>query len=300
MEKGMIYNIQKFSVHDGPGIRTTIFLKGCPLNCQWCHNPESQNAYRDILYFEGKCSSCGICQEVCSEKAIFIQNNMLKIDRKTCTLCGRCIEECHNKALQFAGEEVTVDELLEEIEKDIIFYDESNGGVTFSGGEPLLQHKFLNKILMKCKEQYIHTAVDTSGYAPWENFEGILDNVDLFLYDIKIINELEHKKYTGVSNELIIENLLKLIKHDKRIIVRIPIIPTINDNHENLEATGRFLSNLNIEQVNILPYHDIGKDKYLRLGRNYILDAISVPSAEKMNSIKNYLAGFKLNVKIGG
>jgi len=225
---------------------------------------------------------------------------MLVIDKRLCILCGNCIKACPKRALEKAGEERTVMEIVKEIEKDIIFYDESGGGVTFSGGEPLSQPKFLYEVLKECKNKDIHTVVDTCGYGPWDNFKMILSEVDLFLYDIKFINREKHIKNTGVPNDTIIENLKRLSINNKRLFIRIPIIPSINDDEKNLMEIGEFISRIKLDQVNILPYHNIGADKYRRIGKIYELKEIEEPSEESMIKIKGIFEGFGLKVKIGG
>lgn len=297
---GTIFNIQRYSIHDGPGIRTTVFFKGCPLSCWWCHNPESQNLNKEIMYIENRCVHCGTCFKNCNEEAIIFSNGKPLIDDKKCTLCGECINKCPANALELVGRTISVTNLMKEIEKDVIFYDESGGGVTFSGGEPLLQFEFLDSLLEACKKSEIHTAIDTCGYTSWERLEVIASKTDLFLYDVKIIDNAKHKKYIGVSNDIILKNLEKLSKNGNRIFVRIPIIPGINDDDDNIDKTGEFLSKLRIEQVNILPYHSIAVDKYYRLRKTYKLSGLSEPDTNKINQILGKLKNYNLNVKLGG
>lgn len=293
-------NIQKYSVHDGPGIRTTVFFKGCPLRCWWCHNPESQRCQHQIMYFEERCSACGICEKRCPQKAILIQNSHVVIDHERCKLCGKCTDFCPNNALEYVGREITVTELIKEIEKDAIFYEESGGGVTFSGGEPMAQVDFLNEVLRACKERDLHTTVDVSGYGCWENFKKILDKVDVFLYDLKFMNNEKHKKYIGNSNEEILNNLRKLSDNGASIYVRMPIIKGINDDDEHIDEGIRFLSGLHILQVHLLPYHKIGMDKYKRLGLQYKLTGLERPSDKRMDDIAMKFKKAGIKVKIGG
>ncbi len=300
VNRGMIMNIQKYSVHDGPGIRTTVFLKGCPLNCWWCHNPESQNIDFQIMYFKDRCTGCGICEKRCPENAIEIKDGKAIIDHEICTLCGKCEDFCPNEARKFVGKYMTTTELMKEIKKDEIFYEESGGGVTFSGGEPLVQIDFLQNMLKLCKEEEIHTTVDTSGYSKWENIEKIIDYTDLFLYDIKIMDDYRHNKYMGVSNKVILENLKRLSQAGSNIYVRIPIIKGVNDDIENIQSTIEFLKDINILQVNLLPYHKMGMEKYDRLSMDYRLTGDEKPSEEVMNSLLKKFKILNKRIKIGG
>ncbi len=298
---GVIFNIQRYSIHDGPGIRTTVFLKGCPLNCWWCQNPESQLSGQEMIFWEDRCISCGACSTICPSGAIQMKDGIPVTEKEKCILCGKCIEKCPTLAREMIGEKLTTEEVIKEIEKDLIFYEESSGGVTFSGGEPLGQSEFLEALLICCQKKKIHTAVDTSGYISWEILSKISSKVDLFLYDLKIMDSERHKKYTGISNEIILENLKKLSSVHHNIFVRFPLIPGINDDYQNIKETGEFLSSLKISQVNILPYHYIGIDKYRRLGRTYHLAATQKPpSEEKLSEVSAILSKFNLNVKLRG
>jgi pyruvate formate lyase activating enzyme len=271
--KATIFDIERNSFVDGPGIRTTVFFKGCNLRCAWCHNPESQSAKPQMMFYKNKCTGCGKCREKCP-------NSMEK-----CDLCGRCSLFCPHDAREICGKEYTVDEVLKEILKDKTFYDNSGGGVTFSGGECMLQIDFLAELLKRCKENGIHTAVDTAGHVAFECFERILPYTDLFLYDIKCYDSEKHKKYTGVSNELLFSNLKKLLQTDKTIWVRIPVIPTVNDTEEEMLTIKTFLSSCGIpEKVELLPYHAMGEHKYAAIGKE--AQIFSVPSEEKMMRLK--------------
>lgn len=260
---GYIFDIKKYAVYDGPGIRTTIFFKGCPLNCWWCHNPESQ---------------------------VQSTEKILKSSFRTSS----------NK-YEDIGMEMKLEKVISEIQKDELFYEESGGGVTFSGGEPLMQIDFLKELLDYCKDQQIHTSLDTCGHTSWEQMEKIKDKVDLFLWDIKLINEQEHQKYTGVSNKWILSNLRKLDSEHKNISIRIPIIPTITSTNENIEEIIQFLESLeNHYDIELLPYHTIGKGKYKRLQREYKLDEIVPPTKEEMDDIKKSFTSKGYNLKISG
>jgi len=300
MSTGNIFNIQKYSIHDGPGIRTTVFFKGCPLNCWWCHNPESQYLYPELVFWKDRCINCQTCLTVCSSNAISIKDGILFTDKDKCTLCGECVQKCPTQAREIIGKTMTSEEVVKEVEKDNLFYQESGGGVTFSGGEPLVQPEFLNELLQSCQEKKIHTALDTSGYAIWQVLDKIRDKVDLFLYDVKIMDDEAHKNYTGVSNQIILENLRKLSRENENIFIRIPIIPGVNDDDQNIKGIGEFLKPLNIKQVELLSYHNIASEKYNRLGKIYALEKTQVPSKEKLIKISNILKNFNLIIKSGG
>lgn len=293
MKTGMIFNIQKFSIQDGPGIRTTVFLQGCPLHCQWCHNPESQSFQPRLLLFPQRCVGCGRCQSACSQQAL---NNPAR-----CRHCGQCAAACPALARELAGRRVTVTEVLQAVTQDRVFYEESGGGVTFSGGEPLAQPAFLLALLQACQEQGLQTAVDTSGYAHPAIFETIAPFTDLFLYDLKVMAEEKHLLYTGVSNRLILNNLQLLTRMRKRFFLRLPIIPGINDDEEHLSALIVFLRELGeVEQINLLPYHPLARDKYRRLQQDYSLADTPEPTAAQLEKIAALLAPCCQKIKIGG
>ena len=268
MPKAMIFDIQRNSFVDGPGIRTTVFFKGCNLRCKWCHNPESQSFEKQMMFYKDKCTGCGKCREVCP-------NHL-----KKCDFCGKCELYCPADARKVCGREYTSDEVFAEVIKDKAFYDNSGGGVTFSGGECMLQLDFLCEILEKCKAAGIHTAVDTAGNVPWESFEKILPFTDLFLYDIKAFGAELHRKGTGVSNELILENL-KNLSGRADVIVRIPVIGGYNDNDEEIRQIVDFLKQIKIIKAELLPYHAMGEHKYTALGRNP--ESFNVPNKNFMN-----------------
>lgn len=299
--RGVIFDIKRYAIHDGPGIRTTIFMKGCPLNCWWCHNPEGISPKPEIMYFEYKCIHCHTCAKVCPQKAItFDENDVQHINRELCDGCGICAKFCPPNALRLVGRVISLEELISEIEKDIKFYDSSEGGVTFSGGEPLFQPEFLREALKACKERYIHTAVDTSGYASTEVVASILPYTDLFLYDIKLFDEREHILYTGVSNKPIKKNLVFLVENKANIILRFPIIPGITDTKHNVKGWVDFLQNLEgLHEIDLLPYHDVG-EKYHRLGKEYLMPVHYAPSRETLRWIKEEFEAIGLKVKIGG
>lgn len=270
---GMIFDIQRSSVVDGPGIRTTVFLKGCNLRCKWCHNPESQVQGRQMMFYKDKCTVCGKCREVCP-------NNFEK-----CDFCGRCVLFCPHDARRVCGKEYTADEVINEVIKDKIYYENSGGGVTFSGGECMLQIGFLEEALKKCRENEIHTAVDTAGNVHWDCFERILPYTDLFLYDIKCISEQLHVEGTGVTNVKILQNLKKLSESfSGEIIIRIPVIKGFNDSVEELKKIADFLKSIRHTGVELLPYHKMGENKYNALDMEYT--SYEVPQKEEMEMYK--------------
>lgn len=301
MTSGIVFDIKKFSIHDGPGIRTTVFFKGCPLSCWWCHNPESQALEPERIYWENRCIRCGACQEVCEQEAISFEGDFPLTDDERCTLCGSCVQACYSQAREIVGREMVAAQVIAEIERDIPFYEESGGGVTFSGGEPLSQVGFLLALLQACQERDIHTAVDTCGFAPWESFDRIRERVGLFLYDLKLMDNLRHRKFTGVSNDLVLKNLQALSQRGHHIALRVPIIPGINDDDENLHQMGAFAAGLpHLDRLDILPYHHAATSKYERLDKSYGLSQARPPSDERMAEIAEALRGFGLPVKIGG
>lgn len=263
----IITDVQRFCMHDGPGVRTTVFFKGCPLSCEWCHNPETQSRQKELLLYKQKCIGCGICKAC---------------DKEACTVCGECAQNCPTGAREVAGCEYTVQEVYNQIQKDVAFYGEK-GGVTFSGGECMLQIEPLTEVLKTCKEKGIHTAVDTAGYIPFEYFEKILPYTDLFLYDIKLFDSEKHKKYTGADNKLILDNLKKLFSVGAKIWIRIPIIPSVNDSVEEMKKIKDFLDEFGTpEKIELLPYHPMGESKRRALGKTQHTFKTPVPKQMKM------------------
>ena len=302
MRKGIIFDIKRYAIHDGPGIRSTIFFKGCPLHCPWCHNPEGQEPQPEIMWQANRCAlECTACVSSCPQMAVKKEGKIVIINRQKCDLCGQCVEACLYEALEIVGREVTVEEVMVEIEKDRIFYEESGGGVTFSGGEPLFQPDFLEALLEACRQRDIQTAVDTCGYVSSEIMERIAEKVDLFLYDLKIIDDSTHQEYTGVSNKLIFNNLKILVKKKKPVIIRIPLISGINDDQPNIKATVNFLRSLNgLKEVNLLPYHRGGTEKFRKLGKQNPQPQFKPSPETKIKEIKKMFERHGFLVKIGG
>ena len=298
---GTVFNIMRFSVNDGPGIRTTVFLKGCPLHCAWCHNPESLSGSPVLTFRPERCIACGDCMAVCPQRAISETNGVYATRPDVCTRCGTCADACAAEARELLGHEMTVEEVMREVERDSPFYMESGGGVTFSGGEPLLQHRFLQMLLRGCAERGLHAVVDTSGHAAPDVLYRIAEFTDLFLYDLKSVDEDVHRRFTGVSGALIRGNLQRLASWGKKVVIRMPIVPGVNDRLSSIEAAGRFIASLgNVVRIQLLPYHAIGVDKYGRLGMPNPLPGEQAPESGTMNIIAEVLLRFHPAVSIGG
>lgn len=281
----IVFNIQRFSLHDGPGIRTTVFMKGCPLECKWCCNPESIKITKDIMVHDVKCIHCGKCEEICPEHAIISSDGNKRIDLHKCTHCMECIKVCPTRTLECVGSYMSVSEVLEEVKRDVLFYQNSGGGVTISGGEPLLQWEFTRDLLRSCKENGLHTALDTSGYAPWEVLVEVLKYVDLALYDIKHMGNEMHIKGTGVSNNLILGNLERAASI-VRTWLRFPILPGYNDSSENVGKVASLASRLGVEKVSLLVYHEWGRSKYEKLAIDYLFLPVGEIGNERLEEIK--------------
>jgi pyruvate formate lyase activating enzyme len=300
MRKGLVFDIKRYAIHDGPGIRTTVFFKGCPLNCLWCDNPESQRFTKEFIFWPERCLHCDSCVVVCKEKAIIKNEGCRGVEETKCNYCGDCIQECYSEALQIIGKEMSAEELVKEVEKDVDFFRESGGGVTFAGGEPFSQADFLIDVLKGCKGRNLHTAMETCGFVSWDILERVSPHVDLFLYDIKHMNEDKHKTLTGVSNRLILSNLERIAAMNE-VIVRMPLIPDINDDEENIKAVGAFLSRLGkIGEVHLLPYHRLGVSKYEKLKKEYRLHKIAPPVQGGIEAVQRVLEQFGLRVNVGG
>lgn len=297
---GWIFDIQGYSINDGPGIRTTVFFKGCPLSCLWCSNPESQQQIPELFFLDSLCTRCHRCVPVCPTGATTVNSSdeSIQIDRSLCNACGRCVEVCPSEARVLSGRLVTVDEVLEVVKKDALFYRNSGGGITASGGEPTFQPQFLLALFKKCQESNIHTVLDTCGYVRWETLKEILEYTELVFFDIKHLDSAKHIEQTGVDNKLILENARKIVEQGKPIRIRLPLIPGFNDSEENIGQTASFLRTLGVNEIDLLPYHQFGKNKYVRLGKIYKLNNLESYQQQQIEKIKKRFKSFGIDVII--
>jgi pyruvate formate lyase activating enzyme len=289
----------RFALQDGPGIRTTIFLKGCPLSCWWCHNPEGRSTRRELAYVADRCLRCGDCIRACLEQALTLDGQVVR-DAHSCKLHLRCIDVCPTGAQEVFGRWMSVPEVIQEILKDQLFFDESGGGITISGGEPLMQPEFLEKLLAACRARRIHTVVDTCGYAEWSVIERIRKYVNLFLFDLKVMDPAKHQRVTGTRNDRIFENLGRLAESGSAVTIRIPVIPGINDDERNLAAVSTFLLPLGLRDIDLLPYHRIASGKYSQLGEVYRMEDVLPPTEQDLKGIAARLRRDGFHVEIGG
>ena len=303
-QNGYIWDIKRYALHDGPGIRTTVFFKGCPLACLWCCNPESQDFIPELTRIDERCLLCGLCLKVCPNNAIeIIDRKYWQIKTDQCDCCGLCADKCPGEALVVMGKKTSVDQVLTEITKDAVFFSRSGGGLTLSGGEPLAQADFAAEILRRYKkeEHGPHAAVETSGFIPWKNIEKVLPFTDLFLYDLKHMDPQTHYRLTGANNELIKKNLGKLDETGKKIIIRLPLIPDLNNNPENIKQTCQFVQQFeNINQIDLLPYHRLGEPKYTRLNRKYDLAGKPACQEELVQNAGRIIEDFGFSFRVGG
>jgi len=299
MKTGIVTNIQRYSLRDGPGIRTTVFLKGCPLRCPWCHNPETWSRSPEVMVVESRCVHCGECVEECPNGIAALPGEAE--NRAACAGCGRCVDVCPTGARQIIGRELGVDQLIAEIFRDRLFHEESGGGVTLSGGEPLLQHDFLRAVLARCRESGVHTALDTCGFAPRTTLLEIASLADLVLFDLKMMDSKLHELFTGVPNELILENLQEVSQAHANVWLRVPLLPGINAEPEQLQPIARLAASLpGLKQIALLPYHRVGIQKHVRLGREIPSLRIAPPTDEQLECALSCFRAHGLNVQVGG
>ena len=297
---GKIFDIERFAISDGSGIRTVVFFKGCPLRCLWCANPESQMSGKQIMYWPNRCIGCGNCTHNCPQQAIMLTDKGV-VRNERCILCGHCAKICNTMALTLVGQCITVDEIIKQLEKDEEFYKETSGGITFSGGEPLMQKEFLLALSSACKARGYHTSIETSGYAEWALIDAVKEYIDDFLYDFKCMDSTRHKIFTGVDNTVILENFIRLVRSGKYVVARIPVVPGYNAEMDDMAAIADFLEKNNPGcHVDLLPYHQLGISKYQRLDIPYRALSAAIPEPAYMEKVKQMFLSRGFQVTIGG
>jgi len=296
--KGLVFDIQRFSVHDGPGIRTTVFLKGCTLRCFWCQNPEGLNLRPEVMFYPEKCIGCGNCLINCPKDAHIFKNGMHVYLREKCIGCGSCTETCYSGALKISGKWMRVEDVMKEVLRDKVFYEASRGGVTLSGGDPLVQSDFSLALLKRCKNEGLHTAVETAANCQWDIIERLLPFIDLVMMDIKHMDPMVHRRVTGITNKLILSNVERFAETGKPLIIRVPVIPTVNDTVEQIEAIAKFVQSFkNLKLLELLPFHRLGEGKYRALGLDYPASHLKTPSKTKMQKLVEAAKRFVPNTR---
>ena len=298
---GVVTDIQRFSLHDGPGIRTTVFLKGCNLRCGWCHNPETLRPGPELQLIPDKCIGCGACLEACPHGAQVMEDGRRAFRRELCRACGSCAEVCYAEALVLVGREMTVDEVLREVLRDRLYYANSGGGLTISGGEPLCQHDFTLALLRRARDEGLHTAVETNADWPWEQLASLLGVTDLVMMDIKTMDPAAHRKWTGASNERVLDNARRLAADGVDLVVRTPVVPGVNDTPGEIARVADFLRDLaNVRYYELLPYHPLGAGKYESLGMEYAFADVRRPPAETLHALADEARRRGLRVRVAG
>lgn len=297
---GAIFDVQRFSLHDGPGLRTDVFFKGCSLHCAWCCNPESQRPAPELSVFVANCIGCGKCVNVCPRGALSLVEGKVVRDAARCDQCGLCVPTCAAAALRMIGRAVTAGEVMREVLRDAAFYAPGSGGLTLTGGEPMLQPEFALALLRLAKSEGLHTALETCGQATWEVLESLLPYLDLVLYDIKHMHPMPHRHATQIDNERILDNLRRLVAAGAHVVLRMPLIPGFNTDEDNLNRVAEFAAQVGIQDVHILPYHALGKPKYRALGRDYMLEEIAPMKAEQAEPMAELIRAHGLRVQVGG
>ena len=299
--KRLVLSITRMTVHNGPGIRTLILFKGCPLRCLWCSTPEAQKDEAEIAFYSERCIHCGQCVPVCPKNAVYLMGETVSINRALCNGCAKCAQVCYTEAMKLLGREMSIEELVTEAKKDAIVYKHSHGGVTISGGEPLANPEFTQELLRAFKEENISVGVDTCGHVPWMKIEKLLPYIDFFLWDIKHMNDEEHKKFTGVSNKLILSNARSVSERNVPLYIRVPVIPGYNDSEENIRATCEFARDLSsLVNIDLLPLHHLGKARYNSLNLAYPIADIPLIPDNALQNIKRLVESYQLNCSIVG